>query len=184
MINRSLTKFALALAVGAFASVAQAKPTLKEVTDATEAAAAKAPGKAADIVEEKVKATPEYACPIIKAAIKGAKLHKEDEASLVSAALKAAPEKAPEIRACLASQVVGGGAPEQPVDEEGPDDDSDWNLYRGVVGTYLSTPAAGGAGTSTSGNGNGSGTTTTVTVTEETPGRVIRQVVEVPASGS
>jgi hypothetical protein len=187
MINRSLTKLALALAAGVFVSVAQAKPTLKEVTEATEAAAAKAPDQAASIVEEKVKETPEYACPIIKAAVKGAKLQKEDETDLVAAALKAAPEKAPEIRACLGNGKVAGGknpvSGKDPVSgttdpttgqTDGPYDG--WNQYPGVVGTYLSTPA------------NGSGTpateTTVVEVITETEEVIVRQVVSVPASRS
>ncbi len=189
MINRSLTKLALALAAGAFVSVAQAKPTLKEVTDATEAAAAKAPDQAASIVEEKVKETPEYACPIIKAAVKGAKLQKEDETDLVAAALKAAPEKAPEIRACLGNGKVAGG--KNPVVKEepagkgpvtgpttGPTDGADydnWNQYPGVVGTYLSSPA------------NGSGTPTDKTeviVVTEVEEVIVRKVVSRPASRS
>ena len=54
-----------------------------------------------DAVTEKVKATPEYACPIIKAAVKGGNLAKEVQPDLVAAALEAAPEQAPEIKACL-----------------------------------------------------------------------------------
>jgi hypothetical protein len=188
MINRSLTKLALALAAGVFVSVAQAKPTLKEVTDATEAAAAKAPDQAASIVEEKVKETPEYACPIIKAAAKGAKLQKEDETDLVAAALKAAPEKAPEIRACLGNGKVAGG--KNPVGKEpvgkgpvtgpttGSTDGTDydnWNQYPGVVGTYLSSPA------------NGSGTPTgepEVIVVTETEEVIVKKVVSRPVSRS
>ncbi len=193
MINRSLTKLVLALTAGVFVSVASAKPTLKEVTDATEAAAAKAPDQAAAIVEAKVTATPEYACPIIKAAAKGARIQKQDETELVAAALKAAPERAPEIRACLAEGKVASGkhpvgkspvhgngvvteTPEQGID---PDTGlpygggSDYNNFRGVVGTYLSVPS-GGSGT----------TETTTDNTSTTPVVIIKQNPTTPASRS
>lgn len=84
-----------------------AKPTLQQVTEETEAAVAKAPDKAAEIVAEKVTATPEYACPIIKAAVKGGNLAKEIQPDLVAAALEAAPDQAPEIKACLPNLVEG-----------------------------------------------------------------------------
>jgi hypothetical protein len=205
MINRSLTKLVLALTAGVFASVASvsmaAKPTLKEVTDATEAAAAKAPDQVTSIVEEKVKATPEYACPIIKAAAKGAKVAKQDETGLVTAALKAAPDKAPEIRACLAEGKTAGGKhpvsgkdvvgntpvqPTQPgqttngVDSIDPNLDPTWNRFSGVVGTYVSTPS-GSNGSGTNGNG---GETTTVTTTTDTPTKVKTRTVFVPVTGS
>ena len=43
-----------------------------------------------------------YACPIIKAAVKGGNLAKEVQPDLVAAALEAAPDQAPEIKACEA----------------------------------------------------------------------------------
>jgi hypothetical protein len=145
MINRSISKLVVALAAGAFLTVAQAaKPTLKEVTDATEQAAAAAPDKAADIVGAKTKATPEFACPIIKAAIKGAKLAKEDVAALVAAALTAAPEKAPEIKACLPADYTTGTGTDADGDITETDETGDLNGYRGVVGTYLAAPGGGG----------------------------------------
>ena len=102
MITRSIFKASAVLTAAAFMSMASAaKPTLQQVTEETEAAVAKAPDKAAEIVAEKVTATPEYACPIIKAAVKGGNLAMEVQPDLVAAALEAAPEQAPEIKACL-----------------------------------------------------------------------------------
>ena len=171
MITRSIFKVTAVLVAGACMSVASAaKPTLQQVTEETEAAVAKAPDKAAEIVAEKVKATPEYACPIIKAAVKGGNLAKEVQPDLVAAALEAAPEQAPEIKACLPNLIEGaagkGGAAgkegatgkdtvagkdkapavEVPIEEEGMETGLPGGAYDpfyGVVGYYLNIPASG-----------------------------------------
>ena len=173
MIARSLFKASAVLAAAAFMSVASAaKPTLQQVTEETEAAVAKAPDKAAEIVAEKVAATPEYACPIIKAAVKGGNLAKEIQPDLVAAALEAAPDQAPEIKACLPNLLEGaagkggsagkegatgkdkvagkdgvakGPATEEPAEEEGMETGLPGGIYDpfyGVIGYYLTIPAS------------------------------------------
>lgn len=166
MITRSISKIASAFAAAAFlTSAPAAQPTLQQVTEETEAAVAKAPDKAAEIVTEKVTATPEYACPIIKAAIKGGNLAKEVQPDLVSAALQAAPDKAPEIKACLPNLMegaagkggaagksgvtgkgpVGKGPAAPPVEDEIALPESglpggEYDSFYGVIGTYLYIP--------------------------------------------
>lgn len=173
MITRFNFKASAALVAAAFVSVASAaKPTLQQVTEETEAAVAKAPDKAAEIVAEKVAATPEYACPIIKAAVKGGNLAKEVQPDLVAAALEAAPDQAPEIKACLPNLLEGaagkggsagkqgatgkdnaagkgsvakGPATEQPADEEGVETGLPGGIFDpfyGVIGYYLTIPAS------------------------------------------
>ena len=173
MITRSFFKASAVLTAAAFMSMASAaKPTLQQVTEETEAAVGKAPDKAAEIVAEKVTATPEYACPIIKAAVKGGNLAKEIQPDLVAAALEAAPDQAPEIKACLPNLLEGaagkggsagkegatgkdkvagkdgvskGPATEAPAEEEGPDTGLPGGVYDsfyGVIGVYLTIPAS------------------------------------------
>lgn len=144
MIHRSISKIAAAFIAVAILGTAQAaKPTLKQQTESTAAAAAKDPDKAADIVFAKVTETPEYACPIIKAALSGGKLAKEDAPALVAAALKAAPEKAPEIKACLPADMAGGPPGETP---DGVDTGETWDTgNHGVLGAYLAAPSGGGS---------------------------------------
>ena len=166
MIHRSISKIAAAfLAVAVLGTAQAAKPTLKQQTESTAAAAAKTPDKAADIVFSKVTETPEYACAIIKAAMGGAKLAKEEAPALVAAALKASPESAPEIKACLPADMAAGSG-KDPVSrgsktengENGENglgantpgsategDDAWWVGGQGVLGAYLAAPSGGGS---------------------------------------
>lgn len=178
MIHRSISKIAAAfIAVAVLGTAEAAKPTLKQQTESTAAAAAKDPDKAADIVGAKVAETPEYACAIIKAALSGAKLAKEDAPALVAAALKAAPEKAPEIKACLPADMAGGPPADPNATGESPDDYPPGG--NGVLGAYLAAPSGGGS----IGNGGGQEAPTIRTVTQPRV-RIIRQNVSNPGTRS
>lgn len=110
MNPRLSSKFTMSLVLALSLGVSYAaKPTLEEVTDKARKEASKAPDEAAAIVKKFVAETPEYACPIIKAVIEGAKTtSKEENGELVAVAIRTAPEKTPEIRACLPADMLGG----------------------------------------------------------------------------
>jgi hypothetical protein len=177
MIHRSISKIAAAFIAVAFLGTAQAaKPTLKQQTESTAAAAAKDPDKAADIVGAKVAETPEYACAIIKAALGGAKLAKEEAPALIAAALKAAPEKAPEIKACLPADMAGGGTGEP---GDGTDTTEEIVPGSGVLGAYLAAPSGGGS----IGNGGGEEAPTIKTVVKPVV-KIIKRNVSGPGTRS
>lgn len=166
MISRSIAKIATLLAVGAMmSSVQAAKLTAKEVLAKVEAEAAAAPADVDKVVGKYVKDYPEYACPIIKAALKGSNAGKSEEPGLIAAAIAVAPERTAEIKACL------------PTDSQDPFVSDDLFLGRASAitgGAYLASPGGAGGAANPSSQGGSTPTTSTVTRVTTSPVRVVR----------
>ncbi len=162
------------IAVAGFVGFAQAGDSVdcSAVADATSKAVSADPDKVLHIVSKDVASNPSCVCPIIKAAIAASKADERTQEQIVKTAANAAPERTPEIKACLpeAAQWIDEATGKQPVGKQpvgkevveapkegSPDYSDDMFLLSpfggGPGGTYLSSPSSGGGGSGTTGGG-------------------------------